>query len=168
VNLAEFVDRFRDALTGAVLRTYPPLYDAAARQAMDFGPRQLLRRTLGGQADAIRAAVLSLHRHPGTSVVGEMGTGKSLIAAAAAYLAGFRRVFVLCPPHLVKKWQREIVQTVPGAAVGCGCGCGAGVGVAAAGLSGGGWVGCGCPGAPASAVWAAAVVRGTAAISWAC
>ncbi len=28
-------------------------------------------------------------------------------------MAGFRRILVLCPPHLVPKWKREIEQTVP-------------------------------------------------------
>jgi hypothetical protein len=46
-----------------------------------------------------------------------MGSGKSLVAAAAAYLAGCQRVLVVCPPHLVRKWRREILQTVPGARV---------------------------------------------------
>ena len=44
-----------------------------------------------------------------------MGTGKTFIAAAAAHLAGFKRVLVLCPPHLVPKWKREVEMTVPGA-----------------------------------------------------
>ena len=37
------------------------------------------------------------------------------LAAAAAHMAGFQRVLVLCPPHLVPKWKREVEQTVPGA-----------------------------------------------------
>ena len=28
-------------------------------------------------------------------------------------MAGFQRVLVLCPPHLTKKWKREVEQTVP-------------------------------------------------------
>ena len=44
-----------------------------------------------------------------------MGTGKTFIGAAAAHMAGFRRVLVLCPPHLVPKWRREVEMTVPGA-----------------------------------------------------
>ena len=43
-----------------------------------------------------------------------MGTGRTFIAAAAAHLAGFKRVLVLCPPHLVPKWKREVEMTVPG------------------------------------------------------
>src|SRR5207302_11354258 len=68
-------------------------------------------------ADAICAAALSIQRQPGTIVVCEMGSGKSQIAAAAAYFAGCRRVFLVCPPHLVRKWRREIVRTVLGARV---------------------------------------------------
>ena len=30
-------------------------------------------------------------------------------------MAGFQRVLVLCPPHLVPKWKREVEMTVPGA-----------------------------------------------------
>lgn len=42
-----------------------------------------------------------------------MGTGKTMIGASAAYLAGFRRILVLCPPHLTRKWKREVEETVP-------------------------------------------------------
>lgn len=115
MNLAEFTDRFRAAIAAAVIRTYPPIYDAEARRSCGFDVRRLLRRPLGAQADAIRATALSIQRFRGTNVVGEMGVGKTAIAAAAAYLAGCRKVLVICPPHLVRKWQREIVQTVPGA-----------------------------------------------------
>ena len=43
-----------------------------------------------------------------------MGTGKTFIAAAA-HMAGFKRILVLGPPHLVPKWKREVEMTVPGA-----------------------------------------------------
>ncbi|HXF50609.1 MAG TPA: hypothetical protein VNM43_02870 [Dehalococcoidia bacterium] len=99
-----------------MLRTHPPLYTARNRHRWGFDLRRLRRRPLGAQGDAIRAVALSLQRHRGTNLVGEMGTGKTTIAAAAACLAGFGRVLVLCPPHLVRKWQREILATVPGAA----------------------------------------------------
>ena len=29
-------------------------------------------------------------------------------------MAGFKRILVLCPPHLVPKWKREVEMTVPG------------------------------------------------------
>ena len=117
MNFASFIDTYRDALAQAVVEAYPPLYDANTRQSCGFDLQRLLRRPLGAQADAIRAAALALQTYSSASIVGEMGTGKSYAGAAAAYLAGCRRVLVLCPPHLVKKWQREILQTVPGARV---------------------------------------------------
>ena len=112
MNLAEFIDNFRDAISRRVVESYPPLY-----RPSDNGHRlpELLRSPLGAQADAIRGAALSLRASRGTTVVGEMGTGKTYIATAAAHMAGFRRILVLCPPHLVRKWKREIEETVPGA-----------------------------------------------------
>ncbi len=115
MKLAAFLDEAHEAIADAVLRAYPPLYNAETRRSCGFDVRRLGRRPLGAQADAIRAVALSLQRQPGTILVGEMGVGKSTIAAAAAYLGGCRQVFLLCPPHLVRKWQREIHQTVPGA-----------------------------------------------------
>ncbi len=117
MNLAELIDRYNNAITRAVVRAYPPVYDAEARRACGFDLRRILRRPLGAQGDAIRAIALSLQQGAGTNVVGEMGVGKSMLAVAAAYLAGFHRVLILCPPHLVKKWRREVLATVPGARV---------------------------------------------------
>ena len=112
MNLGEFIDSFKDAIAQRVVESYPPLY----RPSENGGslPR-LLRKPLGAQTDAIKGAALSLKAHRGTTVVGEMGTGKSFIGAAAAYMAGFRSILVICPPHLVPKWKREVEMTVPGA-----------------------------------------------------
>jgi hypothetical protein len=117
MRLHEFLTTFGDAIAEAVVRSYPPLYDAETRRTCGFDLGRLIRRPLGAQADAIRATALSLQRQRATIVVGEMGVGKSGVAAAAAYLAGCRRVFLVCPPHLVRKWKREIGWTVPGARV---------------------------------------------------
>ena len=111
MNLGDFIDIFKDAIAQRVVESYPPLY----RPSENGGtlPR-LLRTPLGAQADAIRGAALSLKAHRGTTVVGEMGTGKTFIGAAAAHMAGFQRILIICPPHLVPKWKREVEQTVPG------------------------------------------------------
>ncbi len=110
MNLGEFIDTYKEAIARRVVESYPPLY----RPSENGGtlPR-LLRSPLGAQTDAIRGAALSLEAHRGTTVVGEMGTGKTFIGAAAAHMAGFRSILVLCPPHLVPKWKREVEQTVP-------------------------------------------------------
>ena len=112
MNLGQFIDTFKEAIARRVVESYPPLY-----RPSENGHKlpRLLRRPLGAQADAIKGAALSLEAHRGATVVGEMGTGKTFIAAAAAHMAGFRRILVLCPPHLVPKWKREVEMTVPGA-----------------------------------------------------
>ena len=105
MNLSGFIDQFKEAIAKRVVESYSPLYRPSKN-----GPNlpRLLRTPMGGQEDAIKGAVLSLRAHRGTIVVGEMGTGKTFIGgAAAAHAAGFRRILVLCPPHLTRKWKRE-------------------------------------------------------------
>ncbi len=60
MQLSDFLDAYREAIARAVIATYPPLYDAAARRESGFDLRRLGRRPLGAQADAIRATALSL------------------------------------------------------------------------------------------------------------
>ena len=90
MDLAGFIDTYRDAIAQRVVESYPPLYwpsENGGKLPM------LLRSPLGAQADAIRGAALSLEAHRGTTVVGEMGTGKTFIAASAAHMAGFKPTF---------------------------------------------------------------------------
>ncbi len=110
MNLGEFIDTYKDAIAQRVVESYPPLYRPSEYEG---NIPHLLRSPLGAQEDAIRGAALSLQSQRGTTVVGEMGTGKTFIGAAAAHMAGFQKILVLCPPHLTKKWKREVEQTVP-------------------------------------------------------
>ena len=77
MNLTGFIEKYKDAIAQRVVESYPPLY----RPSENGGrlPR-LLRTPLGAQADAIKGAALSLQTHRGTTVVGEMGTGKTFSA----------------------------------------------------------------------------------------
>lgn len=114
MDLAEFIDVYKDAIAQRVVESYPPLY-RPSENGRELP--HLLRSPLGAQKDAIQGAALSLQAHRGTTVVGEMGTGKTFIAASAAHAAGFQRILVLCPPHLTRKWKREVEQTIPFARV---------------------------------------------------
>jgi len=117
MSLSAFLDRYRAPITRAVNRTYPPRYTAALAPTLGYDLARLGRRPLGAQAHAIRAAALALREGPSATIVGEMGCGKSFVGAAAAFFSGARRVLILCPPHLTRKWVREIRATVPGARV---------------------------------------------------
>lgn len=78
----------------------------------------LTRKPFPAQETAIQGVTNTLKERNAAVVVGEMGTGKTLIGASIPYVhaAGKPyRVIVMSPGHLVKKWKREIEQTVPGA-----------------------------------------------------
>ena len=47
--------------------------------------------------------------------MGEQGTGKTTQGACVLELLDAYPAIVLCPPHLVPKWIREIEETIPGA-----------------------------------------------------
>ena len=112
MDLGGFIDTYKEAIARRVVASYPPLY-RPSETGLRLPP--LLRTPLGAQRDAILGTALSLREQRSAAVVGEMGTGKTFIAAAAAHAAGFQRILVLCPPHLTRKWKREVEETVPGA-----------------------------------------------------
>ena len=112
MTVGEFIDFYKEAITNRVIESYPPRYNP--REQEEPLPR-LLRRPMGAQEHAVRGTALSLKLNQGTTVVGEMGTGKTYIGAASAHMAGFKNILVMCPPHLIEKWKREILMTIPGA-----------------------------------------------------
>lgn len=88
------------------------------------------RPPLEAQAHAITAMVKHLKRSNAGIIAAEMGTGKSTMGAASLHAVAVCRCvdgvhreaegrpyrgILLCPPHLVTKWPREIEQTIPGA-----------------------------------------------------
>ena len=79
-----------------------------------------LREPFEAQAHLIEATRKALQRQKALLLVGEMGTGKTLMAMAAVHAhAGSRpyRALVFCPGQLVNKWEREIRETIPDAEV---------------------------------------------------
>jgi hypothetical protein len=80
----------------------------------------LLRAPFEAQAHVIEAARKAFHRQKALLLVGEMGTGKTIMGMSAchAHAAGQTyRGLVFCPGQLVNKWQREIRETIPDAEV---------------------------------------------------
>ena len=112
MDISEFIETYKDAIAQKVTEAYAPRYQPG-QPGQDKPLPALVRKPLGAQEHAIRGTALSLEVNPGTIIVGEMGTGKTYIGAAAAHMAGFRNILVLVPPHLVNKWKREIEMTVP-------------------------------------------------------
>lgn len=79
----------------------------------------LLKKPYQAQGDAIMGLSRLFQDYRSAIVVGEMGCGKTLIGLSLPYVSanGRRpaRTLVMCPGHLVNKWRREAVETVPDA-----------------------------------------------------
>ena len=83
----------------------------------------LPRPPFPAQRDVIQALATTLATEAWALLIGEQGVGKTLQMALTPWelfrrrgRSGFR-VLVLAPDHLLPKWRREILATVPGATV---------------------------------------------------
>jgi hypothetical protein len=93
---------------------YPPLQ--GPKDPIAPALKTLLRKPLPAQAMTITGAAKYLQKEDSIRLVGECGTGKTLmsIGIAHAHAAGKPySTLAMCPPHLVLKWAREILVTVP-------------------------------------------------------
>jgi hypothetical protein len=111
------------------LRTYGPLLGKQAERSLEplhvpgrepLPTLDLLRQPFEAQAHVIEAVRKALTRQKSLLLVGEMGTGKSLMGLGAIHAhAGDRsyRALVFCPGQLVNKWEREIRETIPNVTV---------------------------------------------------
>ncbi|MBK9056000.1 MAG: class I SAM-dependent methyltransferase [Chloroflexi bacterium] len=123
-ELETFLQQWITPLTDLVAQSYPPVYQFNLN---GYGPilNSLSRgRVIPGlngqtgllpaQKHAAAAALTRLEKARDSIIVGEMGSGKSAIGAAIAAGMNARRTIILCPPHLVDKWQREARIVWPG------------------------------------------------------
>lgn len=118
MNLYDFLERYRQAVVELVAQDSKPLYRPGAdrKEAYDL-IKHIPRRPIACQIDAIGGIVKALRSRDSAILVGEMGLGKTYISIAAVSALGYTRILVLCPPHLVAKWKREIKLTLPRAHV---------------------------------------------------
>ncbi|MGB6063619.1 MAG: DEAD/DEAH box helicase, partial [Desulfomonilaceae bacterium] len=115
-NLSDYIRTFGSSINEKVNTKHPPLF----MPGTEWHPKLLrsLRAPFQGQGDAIMGVVETLRHQDSAFVVGEMGTGKTLIGALIPWvITDSPRVLVMCPGHLTGKWKREIEMTVPDAEV---------------------------------------------------
>ncbi len=77
--------------------------------------KTLIRRPLPVQAMTITGAAKYLQTEDSVRLVGECGTGKTLMSIGIAHAHADGNPYtalVMCPPHLVLKWAREVLITV--------------------------------------------------------
>ena len=112
----DYIARYVPELTARLSSELQPLYDPA-RDTWDPLLSTLRRKPFRAQGDAVMGLDRVLRRQDHALLVGEMGTGKTLMGAALAYLhlKDRYRALIMCPGHLVDKWAREVESTIPGA-----------------------------------------------------
>jgi Type III restriction enzyme, res subunit/Helicase conserved C-terminal domain len=122
IPLNEFIDQFGTGLLDAVNAQNPAVYTGQHHQGWNDVMDGLLRAPFKEQREVVHAVcqLLAIAHQPAAVINGEMGTGKTMMGIAAAavlHTQGYKRCLVIAPPHLVYKWRREIIQTVPNARV---------------------------------------------------
>src|SRR5262249_9457527 len=116
-TLYDFLDRYGRILCEQARNRLEPLH-VPGRDFPAVAP--LLRNPFDAQAHVTASMVKALQRQKAIMVVAERGSGKTMISLAALHTHANRqpyRALVMCPGQLTKKWEREIIETIPGAKV---------------------------------------------------
>lgn len=123
-----YLKNYGKILGKKAIHALAPLHVPFRDPLPDFDDVPEHRQPFPAQAHVIAAAVKMLDRVGNGFIVGEMGTGKTLLGMLAAHKhaqrsrkqggsGGKYRAIILCPDHLISKWCREIGETIPTATV---------------------------------------------------
>ena len=125
-RLANFLSNNLKIVTKKIQTLYPPRYRFKLKEWAGYLKGVNRRRIpntnriglLPAQKHATAAINVHWEKHDAAILVGQLGTGKTIMAIAAAYAQYHKNnnrdhFLVMCPPHLVKKWIREIGLTWP-------------------------------------------------------
>jgi superfamily II DNA or RNA helicase len=120
ISLKDFLNEYGESMAEKVTKELTVIHDPATEKETDIAEilSTMKKLPFPSQREIIKACcktLLSGNKAP--YMVCEMGTGKTLMAAAAALVLckqrGIKRVLVICPPHLVLKWIDEINDSLP-------------------------------------------------------
>jgi Type III restriction enzyme, res subunit len=125
-SMDQYLQSYGKILGKKAVTSLKPLHVPSRDELPDM--EDLLREPFPCQQHVIAAGVELLNTNGSGFIVGEMGTGKTLLAMTAVCkhaqqprskggTGGKFRCLVLCPDHLIAKWKREIEETIPGAKV---------------------------------------------------
>ncbi len=112
-NYYEYLGTFSTELGSRIVEMYPPLQ--GPKDPIAPALKTLLRKPLPAQAMTITGLAKYLNIANSARIVGECGTGKTLMSVGTAHAHANGRPYTaiaMCPPHLVLKWAREVLVTV--------------------------------------------------------
>ncbi len=116
--VVDFIQTYKRVFLDFIERTYTPLYHFNYAPYADVLKYPKRGRLYEMQKHVVAACAAALAERKGVILVGTPGTGKTIMGATIAAILHKNRtpgqvVIVLCPPHLVEKWQREAKEAAP-------------------------------------------------------
>lgn len=114
-DIATYLREYSAEIGQRILDQSPPLH--GVQDAISPLVRTLLRRPFRAQSTVLMGLAQAWQNGARNSIVlGEMGTGKTLISLGAVHVHSEGQPYTtvaMVPPHLVNKWAREALQTIP-------------------------------------------------------
>jgi len=114
-TIYDYMKLFAGELGDRILQEYPPLQNF--QDPVSPRIQQLLRRPFPAQTIAIMGTAKRWKDWKTSAIVAECGTGKTLMSLGAIHVHANGAPYTalaMVPPHLVEKWAREAIQTIPG------------------------------------------------------
>lgn len=121
MTMADLLGHYGESLMRVMLRQCKVMHDPNKSEHQIPLP-ELNRDLFPAQHQAAQAAVKLLgglnatraeRRFKSAFVLGEIGSGKSSLALAAARAINSKRTLILCPPHLLDSWMEQITEVLP-------------------------------------------------------
>ena len=122
-GLDMYLNVFGDILAEKIQKAFVPKFDPHQDTYTEYVNNYDDACHYGGieiyeaQKAVIQSVVNNMNKNKTTIVVGEMGVGKTLLGAGMTYAHYGKKsgssTIVMCPGHLVEKWQREVERLVP-------------------------------------------------------
>jgi hypothetical protein len=113
-TIFDYLREFAPDLGKRIVQSYQPLHKPEDPLSPEIA--KLKRRPLPAQALAIMGTAKFLIASKAAKIVAECGTGKTLMSMSTCFVHAAGKRFtsiVMCPPHLPKKWAREVFLTIP-------------------------------------------------------
>jgi len=120
MELRTFIEKYGAQLSARIEANMSYIYNPLKPDGVgeyDQKLPALMREPYPVQGEVIKGMSKALYQEGRNHLflVGEMGTGKTIISLSSVFMSEKPiRVLVVCPGHLVEKWMREARQTIPG------------------------------------------------------
>lgn len=113
VPIQEFLEQFSDSLCTTTANQLTPHFTPDVLHAAQPTFRRFGEPLLPAQGNIAAALAHAFSYATSAICSAEMSTGKTRIAGAVSALLRSRRTLILCPPHLVGKWKKELETLLP-------------------------------------------------------